>query len=126
MHYKKDELTLLYNSRNPRDIKTLAYASTITPKINRQDVNSVEVSATLFKLMVEKLGGDPKVLINKSSPYYQENLKGGVHQPKTWLLAIKKMPDLLVAPVALYRDRAVICPSPTDVLKVLKAAAATN
>lgn len=121
MHYKKDELTLLYNSRNPRDIKTLAYASTISTRINRQDINSVEVSATLFKMMVEKLGGDPKVLINKSSTYYQEHLRGTEYKPKMWLLAIKKMPDLLIAPIALYRDRAVICASPTDVLKVLKA-----
>ena len=121
MHYKKDELTLLYNSKLARDIKTLAYANTITSKINRQDVNSVEVSATLFKVMVDKLGGDPKVMINKSVPYYQKNLRGQEYPPKNWLQAIKKMPELLIAPVALYKDRAVICNSPTDILKVLNA-----
>lgn len=119
MHYKKDELTLLYNSRNPRDVKTLAYAKTISSKINKQDVSSVVISATLFKLIVDKLGGDSKVLINKAVPYYQQNLRGHQYKPKMWLLAIKKMPELLEAPVALYKDRAVLCKSPTDVLKVL-------
>jgi arsenate reductase len=123
MHYKKDELTLLYNSANPRDIKTLAYAKTITTKINKQDVNSVTVSATLSKVMVDKLGGDPKVLINKSLRYYQQQLRGHDYKPKMWLLAIKKMPELLTAPVALYRNRVVVCNSPTDILKVLNAPA---
>ena len=121
MHYKKDELTLLYNSANSRDIKTLAYAKTITSKINKQDVNSVTVSATLFKVMVDKLGGDPKALINKSLPYYQKNLRGHEYKPKMWLLAIKEMPELLAAPVALYHDKVMICNSPTDILKVLNA-----
>lgn len=118
MYFKKDELTILYNSQNPRDVKTLAYARTITEKINKQDLNSVDVSATLFRMMVEKLGGDAKTLINKSLPYYQQNLRGNEYAPKMWFLAMKKMPDLLKAPVAFYKDRVVICDTPTDILKL--------
>ena len=122
MHFNKGELTILYNSQNPRDVKTLIVALTITDKINKQDLNSVNVSATLFRMMVEKLGGDPKILVNKAVPYYQQNLRGHEYMPKMWFLAMKKMPELLKAPVAVYKDRIVICDTPTDILKLKQQA----
>lgn len=118
MHFKKDELTLLYNSNNPRDMKTLALAKTIASKINKQDINDVEVSATLFEVAVEALGGNPKILINKSLPYYQENLRGTEYSVLMWFRTLKKMPELLKAPIAFYKDRVVLCETPTDILKV--------
>jgi arsenate reductase len=118
MHFKKDELTLLYNSHNPRDMKTLAMAKTISLKINMQDINDVDVSATLFEVAVEALGGDPKMLINKSLPYYQQSLRGTEYSILMWFRTIKKMPELLKAPIAFYKDRVVLCETPTDILKV--------
>ncbi len=121
MHLKKDELTILYNSNNARDKNTLAYARTISKKINQQDLNSVDVSATLFRLIFEKLG-DVKEVVNKADPYYKENLKGSELAPKMWFMAMKKRPELLKAPVAFYKDRILICHSPTDILKITNSA----
>ncbi len=118
MHFKKDELTLLYNSQNPRDVKTLAMASTMGIKVNKQDVNSVDVSATLFELAVKSLGCDPKLLVNKSLPHYQNNLRGSEFNARMWFETIKSIPDLLLAPVAFYKDRVVLCTTPTDILKL--------
>ncbi len=118
MHLKKDELTLLFNSQNPRDVKTLVMATAMGLKVNKQDVNNVDVSATLFELAVEKLGGDPKLLVNKSTPYYQANLKGQEYNALMWFRTIKKMPELLLAPIAFYKEKVVLCNSPNDVLKV--------
>lgn len=118
MHFKKDELTLLYNSHNPRDMKTLAMAKTISLKINKQDINAVDVSPTLFEVAVERLGGDPKMLINKSLPFYQENLRGTEYSVLMWFRTLKKMPELLKAPIAFYKDSIVLCETPTDILKV--------
>lgn len=118
MHLKKNEVTILYDSQNTRDAKTVTTALSISDKINKQDLRTVDVSATLFEFFVEKLGGDPKIIINKSLPYYQENLKGGAYSVKMWLEALKKKPELLLAPVAFCNDKIVICNTPNDVLKL--------
>jgi len=118
MHFKKDELTLLYNSQNPRDVKTLAMATTMGLKVNKQDINSVDVSATLFELAVKSLGGDPKLLLNKSSAYYQENLRGKEYSIPMWFNTLKNRPDLLKAAIAFYKDKVVLCETPTDILKL--------
>ena len=121
MHLRKDELTILYNSQKARDKNTIAYARTITSKINKQDLNNVDVSATLFRLIFEKFG-DVKTVVNKSDPYYQQNLKGSVLAPKMWFMAMKKRPELLKAPVAFYKDKIMVCNTPTDILKITNAA----
>ena len=76
MHLNSNELTLLYNEGNERDKKTLSYAYTITDKINKQELESVKVSSTLFQIFVDKLNVNPKRLINKADPYYQANIRG--------------------------------------------------
>lgn len=121
MHLRKDELTILYNSQNSRDKNTVVYARTITNKINRQDLNSVDVSATLFRMIFEKFG-DVLEVVNKADPYYKENLKGLVLAPKMWFMAMKKRPELLKAPVAFYKDKILVCHTPTDILKMTSAA----
>ncbi len=118
MHLKKDEITLLYNSERSRDRQVLAYARTITDKINKQDLCSANVSSTLFELMVEMLGEKAKNILNKAHPYYQNELRGSELSVRMWFLALKKNPDLLKAPVAIYKGRYIICDTPTDILKI--------
>ena len=84
MHYDKNDLILLYNEENAKDRKTLAYAHTITSQINRQEVNSVRVSETLFGLMIKELDVDAKNIVNKADPYYQQNYKGRDLSANDW------------------------------------------
>ena len=55
MHYEKSELTIIYNSKKIIDKKTLAIAQGISLNINRQDINEVRLSNTLFRLAIQKL-----------------------------------------------------------------------
>ena len=119
MHFSKNDLVLLYNSDNAKDRKTLAYALTITKKVNRQELNSVRISDTLFRMLLERLNIDGKKLLNKADPYYQENIKGRDLTTEEWYNVLKSRPSLLRSPVAYYKDRAIICETPTDVLRVV-------
>lgn len=119
MHYDKNDLILLYNGNNAKDRKTLAYAHTITSQINRQEVNSVRVSDTLFTIMMQELGINAKNIVNKADPYYQANYKGKDLDAQDWHSVLKNRPSLLRSPVALYKGKAVICDTPTDVLKIV-------
>ncbi len=118
MHISKDELTLLYNANNSRDRQTLALATTITSRINKQEVNSVAISGTMFRLMVDGLGVDAKKLLNKADREYQRVHRGSEIKPAMWLEAIKRRPELLRAPVAMYHGKVVICDTPTAIFKL--------
>lgn len=122
MHFDKNDLVLLYNADNSKDKKTLAYALTITKKVNKQELNSVRVSDTLFRMILDSLELDGKKLLNKADPYYQTYIKGKDLTHEEWFNVLRSRPSLLRSPVALYRDKAVICETPTDVLKVMQGA----
>lgn len=117
MHYNKDEITLLYNHKRELDRKTLAIAMSLGSKINRQELNSVRVSETLFFMFLERLKSEPKNIADKSLPYYQKELRGTTLSNRAWYNLIMKMPELLRAPLAMFRDKAIICNTPTDILK---------
>jgi len=118
MHYDKNEFILLYNNDNDKDRKTLAYALTISKKINRQEINSVRISDTLFGMFLDRLRVDGKMLVNKSDPYYQENIRGHELTNDEWYSVLISRPSLLRSPVAMYRNKCVICETPTDVYRV--------
>jgi arsenate reductase len=118
MHLDSNELTILYNQGNERDKKTLIYAYTITNKINKQELSSVRVSSTLFQVFVNKLNEDPKSLINKSDPYYQEHIRGKNFSTNGWFDILTNHPNLLKAPLAMYHNKAIVCNTPTDILRL--------
>lgn len=118
MHYNKNEVVLLYNAQNPKDRKTLAYAHIVSPRINKQELNSVRVSDTMFRILINELNIDGKSIINKADPYYQKHIKGKDLSPEDWHQILKNKPSLLRAPVAIYKGRAVLCETPTDILKI--------
>lgn len=118
MHLSSKELTILYNEKNERDRKTLSYAHIITNKINKQELGSVRVSGTMFQVFVNALKKDPKKLINKADPYYQKNIRGKNFSINEWFKMIINHPNLLKAPLAMYDNKAVICHTPTDILRL--------
>lgn len=119
MHLRNEELTLLYNANNARDRQTLAMAMTLTSRINKQEINSVNISGTMFRVMVDRLQTDAKKLLNKADVEYQRLHRGSEYDPAIWLQAIKKRPELLRAPVAMFRGRAVICDTPTSIFRLV-------
>ena len=118
MYLNKKELTLLYNSSRELDRKTLAMAHTLGVNINRQDLNSVRVSETLFMMFLSKLEMEPKQIVDKSNPFYQSELREGDYTSSEWYEIILRNPILLRAPLAMYKEKAIICTSPNDMLRI--------
>lgn len=118
MYLKPNELTVIYNSSDERSKKMLAYAQTVTKKINKQDLQHVNVSVNLFGHMLNHLHLRPKDVIDKSNKFYQANLRGSDIDFNEWFLFLNKNPDLLQYPIAAYRDKYVVCKSYTDILRL--------
>lgn len=119
MHLNSNEITLIYNGKSDKDKKTLAYALSLNKKINRQDLACVRVSDTLFEFMMDRVKQAGKSVFNKADPFYQKHMKGKELSNSEYLEYLKRNPDLMFAPVAMYNGKVVICHTPTDVLKVL-------
>ncbi len=103
------ELTLVYNSSTSEGRKALAYAVSLSPKVNRQDVKEVQLSTTFVRQVLKQLNVRPKDLLNRAHPYYQEHLRGRDLDTEGWLQVVAHNPELLKAPIALLGDKAVVC-----------------
>ncbi|HIP31223.1 MAG TPA: hypothetical protein EYG86_00530 [Crocinitomicaceae bacterium] len=118
MYYKRNELTILYNKNKALDRKALAMAHTLGVRINKQELSTVRMSESLFIKFLDSLGAEAKTLVDKSNPYYQSELRGKDFDSSEWYEIIRHRPRLLKAPLAMFKDRAVICQSPNDMLKL--------
>lgn len=112
------ELTLVYDSTTSEGRKALAYAYSIAPKVNKQDVSEVSLSSTFVRQVVKQLNVRPKDLLNRAHPYYQQHIRGRDLDMEGWLHVLTHNPGLLKAPIALMGDRAVIC-EPASLINTL-------
>jgi arsenate reductase len=103
------ELTLVYDSNTSEGRKALAFAYSLAPKVNKQDVSQVSLSSTFVRQVVKQLKLRPKDLLNRAHPYYQEHLRGRDLDMEGWLHVLANNPTLWKAPVALMGDQAVMC-----------------
>lgn len=112
------ELVLFYDENSYKGKQTLAYAHTITKAVNRQELSQSNLSPTIFKIILEKLNVNAKELLNKADNEYRQDVKGKEFDEEGWLNVIRKSPNLLKSPVAMYHGKAVVCNTPTDILKL--------
>lgn len=115
------ELTLVYNSSTSEGKKALAFAYSLAPKVNKQDVNEVSLSSTFVRQVVKQLNLRPKDLMNRAHPYYQEHVRGRDLDMEGWLHVLTRNPHLWRAPVALLGDKAVLC-EPASLIYTLNEA----
>jgi arsenate reductase len=115
------ELTLVYDSNTNEGRKALAYAYSLAPKVNKQDVSEVKLSTTFVRQVLKQLNLRPKDLLNRAHPYYQQHLRGRDLDAEGWLHVLTHNPDLLKAPIALQGDRAVLC-EPASLIYTLSEA----
>jgi arsenate reductase len=103
------ELTLVYDSNTSEGRKALAFAYSLAPKVNKQDVSQVSLSSTFVRQVVKQLRIRPKDLLNRAHPYYQQHIRGRDLDMEGWLHVLANNPTLWKAPVALMGDQAVMC-----------------
>jgi len=116
------EILLYYDPKSSVGKKTLAYAKSLTPHIRDLDVRKVKFTTTLWKQLLTKLDLLPKHLLNKAHPYYQENIRNRDYDEEGWLNILIKNPDLLIAPIAVNGNKAMLCKSPIDIYRFLQVA----
>ena len=112
------EILLYYNPDSSSDRKTVAYARSMSPHVRTYSYENANCTSTQWKGIIDKLQIEPKKLFNKAHPEYQSNLKGKEFDTEDWLHVIQNNPNLLRSPIAIKGTRAVMCDTPTDILKL--------
>jgi arsenate reductase (glutaredoxin) len=103
------ELTLVYDSGTYEGKKALAYAYSLAPRVNKQDVSEVHLSTTFLRQVIDRLHVRPKDLMNRAHPFYQKHIRGCDYDDEGWLQVLARNPQLLRAPIAIMGHSAVIC-----------------
>ena len=118
MQFHRNELFLLYNPLTSKGKQTRAIAKTICSHINEVDVIRERFGPTYWKEIVTMMGMEPKDLLDRSQPEYQDKVAGKTLTMNGWLDVITHSPHLISAPVAVYNGKAVLCNTPTDLFKL--------
>lgn len=112
------ELYFYHNSSQLNVKQTLAYAKSITRFVNEIDVVKEKVTTTQWNSLLLKLNLRAKDLLNRSHPDYQNLIAGKNWDEDSWLQILARYPHLIKSPIAIFRDKAILCNTPTDILKL--------
>lgn len=118
MKIHPSELYFYHNAAQPIDKQTRAYAHSITKFINEIDVVSHKITATQWNQILILLGLRAKDLLNRAHPDYQRLIAGKNWDHESWLNILVKYPYLIKSPIALFRRKAILCRTPSDILKL--------
>ena len=118
MRTHDNELFIYYDPNSSRAKKVLAYARTIANHINEVEYHKTPLTSTIWEQLIEQLGLRPKDLLNKSHPYYQENIQGKSFDDEGWLNVLIHNPDIIKAPIVVKGTKAILCNNPTDILQL--------
>ena len=118
MKISPNEILLYYDPDTSIGKKVRAYAQSLSPNINDVEYHKTRFTPTIWRQILQMLDLKPKQLLNKSHPYYQTHIRGRLFDDEDWLNVISRNPDLLIAPIAIKGNRAILCTNPMDVYKL--------
>jgi len=113
-----NELLLFYDSTSVRGKKTLAFAQTVSNHVKSMDYHQIPITGTIWKELLNMLELEPRQLLNKAHPEYQEKIANHTYTGQDWLNILIHNPHLLKAPIAVRNGKAILCNKVKDVLKL--------
>ncbi len=118
MDMHPNELFFYYIPSHSIDKQARAYAKSISRHVNEINLEKEKITTTGWKLILDMLQLKAKDLLNKSHPDYQSLIAGKTWDDEGWLNILVKYPYLVKAPIAIKKEKAVLCTSPTEILKL--------
>lgn len=118
MKTNKREIFLYYDPNTSVGKKALAYAKGMTKHVNNTEYTKVKFTPTTWRDILRRLNMNPKHLLDKSKPYYQQHLRGRDFTEDDWINVLINNPELIRAPIAISGNKAIFADNPSDVLKL--------
>ncbi|NNJ56448.1 MAG: glutaredoxin [Bacteroidia bacterium] len=112
------EIQLYFKSNCSKSKKALAYAKSLSGKVNTINIGKNNSTGTIWRSILAKLNKSPKDLLDKSNPYYQENIRGRDFEDRDWTNLLMNNPDLVRSPFVIRGNKALILDNPTDIFRI--------
>ncbi|QNL21574.1 glutaredoxin [Hyphobacterium sp. CCMP332] len=118
MNFHPNEIVLIYDPESEIGKQTLAYAKSINNHIREIDYTKTTLTPTSWEQILELVDLEPKKIMDRSSEFYQNRIKGRDIDIDGMLKILVHKPDLLAGPIAIHGKTALVCKNPVDVMKV--------
>lgn len=118
MRVHPSELYLYHSSSQPVDKQTKAYAKSLTKFVNEIDIINEGITATHWDEILLMLNLRAKDLMNRAHPDYQNLIAGKDWDEEGWLNILVRNPHLVKCPIAIFKNKAILCQTPSDILKL--------
>lgn len=118
MKQHPNELLFYYNPTHSVDKQMRAYAQSISKHINEINIEKEPITLTGWQSILNKLSLRPKDLLNRAHPDYQTHIAGKTWDDESWLTILVRFPHLLKAPIAIRKNKAVLCLTPNNILEL--------
>ena len=118
MEWNPEEVVIIYNFSERGNREAIAYAKQIAQNVNEVDISKNPLTERQMAQLLDKLGVSVEEVIDRRSDIYKEKYEDVDMSEEDWLEVIKHNPDILRTPIGILGDRAVICDSPGDMLKL--------
>jgi arsenate reductase (glutaredoxin) len=118
MKIPRNQVILYYDPETSIGKQTYAYAKSIAKHVQAIEFTKANLTNRIWQDILEMLNLRAKDLLDRSNPVYQEKLKGISFEQEDWLNVIVKNPELIKAPILIKGSKAILCITPSDVLKM--------
>ncbi len=112
------DLYLLYDPYSMLGRKTHAVALSLNHVLHTIDIMDKTVTPLKWKEIIGLLGLSPKQLLNAGHPEYERIFIGKEFSEEDYLEILFQNPHLVVGPIGIYQNKAVLCDDPKNILKL--------
>ncbi len=121
MQFHRNELFLIYDPHSNVGKQTKAMALDICSHINEVDVVHEKMSPTYWREIMNMLGVHPNELLDQTHPIYKTKVADNNYTMDGWLELLSHEGYLVKYPIVVFEQRAVVCHTPTDIMKLKPA-----
>jgi arsenate reductase (glutaredoxin) len=112
------DLYLLFDPNSTLGRKTHALALSLNHVVHTIDIMGKTVTPLRWKEIIGMLGLSPKQLLNTGHPDYERIIAGKEYSEKDFLEVLYQNPQLVIGPIGILQNKAVLCDDPKDILKL--------
>lgn len=112
------DLYLLYDPNSNLGRKTHAISLSLNHVVHTMDIMDKTVTPLRWKEIIGLLGIRPKQLLNTGHPDYERIISGKEYSEEDFLEVLFQNPQLVIGPIGIFQNKAVLCDDPKDILKL--------
>ncbi len=119
MRTHPNELFFYYHNNHNSGKQVKVYAQMLSKHINEVNLELEKITPTGWQKILDQLDLRPKDLLNRAHPDYQTHIAGRTWDDEGWLNILSRFSYLIKAPIAVMKDKAVLCTSPGNILRLI-------